>query len=449
MIIGRTEALIFFTSLVGLSGAHRAIRPRALPSTQTESSGTPQTNTNPPMLNTASDNTPKTVSNRTPSTVPDPSRSTVPTRNPNTVASSSPDTGSDARNTGSNALNTGSDARNTGSNARNTGSNALSTGSDARNTGSSARNTGSSARNTGSSARNTGSSALNTESNPRDTGSSTSTNSTYPPDHPDWEYLNGIPWWKTDPTQQDHLRFHCYLSMASYGDYTTLCPSTFTKGFTVLEEFSTKAGQAGFTALIPEMEKVVIVFRGFENDDALNWNPVTMEDLVENCPGCQVAAGVKKLYLSVKEATNNWEVAKKKVAETGLKFSVTGHGIGGAVAALAGLELGAQGYVHYSHNQGMPRAFNYAAAVRYDNLFQVLAGQSIVSENDYMVQKYPLGPFYHLGTKVKITGEMQQWLTNCYGNNENSTCIGTGNNVPIHDTYFTPKGQCGSADKGW
>jgi uncharacterized protein Veg len=41
-----------------------------------------------------------------------------------------------------------------------------------------------------------------------------------------------------------------------------------------------------------------------------------VEDLVDKCPGCQVAAGVKKLYLSAKEATNNWEVAKKKVAET-------------------------------------------------------------------------------------------------------------------------------------
>ena len=56
--------------------------------------------------------------------------------------------------------------------------------------------------------------------------------------------------------------------------------------------------------------------------------------------------------------------------ESNLLFSVTGFGVGGAVAALAGLDLGARNLVHYSHNQGMPRAFNYASVVRYDNLFQ-------------------------------------------------------------------------------
>lgn len=33
----------------------------------------------------------------------------------------------------------------------------------------------------------------------------------------------------------------------------------------------------------------------------------------------------------------------------------------------------------------MPRSMNYAAAVLYDNLFQVLAGQSMVNKNDFMV----------------------------------------------------------------
>ncbi|OAV97801.1 hypothetical protein PTTG_25968 [Puccinia triticina 1-1 BBBD Race 1] len=292
--------------------------------------------------------------------------------------------------------------------------------------------------------------------------SSISTSATWVPDHPDWEYLNGIPWWKTDATQQDHLRFHAYLSMAAYGDYAALCPSTFPKGFTVLENFNTEDGQAGFTALIPDMDKVVIVFRGYENYRALDWSEASIEDLVKDCQGCTVAAGVKKLYLSAKAATNNWEVAKKAVAahcvvldpsqpdkKKCIKFSVTGHAMGGAVAALAAMDLGSTGDVHYSHNQAMARVFNYASVVRYDNLFQVLAGQSIVAKDDYMVQIIPLGNFCHVGTKVVILGEMQQWLINCYGNNENSTCLGTGNNYAIHDNYFTPKGQCGTAHKAW
>lgn len=42
-----------------------------------------------------------------------------------------------------------------------------------------------------------------------------------------------------------------------------------------------------------------------------------------------------------KKASNNFKVAKDAVTSTGLKFSVTGHGVGGAVAALAALEMGA------------------------------------------------------------------------------------------------------------
>lgn len=49
----------------------------------------------------------------------------------------------------------------------------------------------------------------------------------------------------------------------------------------------------------------------------------------------------------------------------------------------------------------MPRSFNYASAVLYDNLFQVLAGQSMVNRNDFMVSDkvQPVGAYYHLGVR--------------------------------------------------
>lgn len=238
--------------------------------------------------------------------------------------------------------------------------------------------------------------------------------------------------------------------MSAYGNYNLTCPTTFTKGFTVLQTFDTPLGQQGYIAHIPEMEKVVIVFRGRDDLDSLDWTPVSIEDLVISCPGCKAAAAVKALYLSAKQATNNWEIAKQKVKQIkGLKFSVTGHAVGGAVAALAAMDLGASNDVHYSHNQGMPRALNYAAVVRYDNLFQALAGQSLVAVNDFMVQAIPPIDFYHVGTKVKILGDRQQWLVNCYGNGENLDCIGNGTDYRIHNRYYTPRGYCGSVDKGW
>lgn len=289
-------------------------------------------------------------------------------------------------------------------------------------------------------------------SNSTQNSTSTSNHTTsdvYPPDHAEWSYLNGMTWWKMDPTQQDHARFHAYLSMAAYGDYESLCPATFTKGFTVLEKFETPIGQAGFVAHIPEMEKVVIVFKSEDNINLVDWTPVSISDLISDCQDCKAARGIKSLYISAREQTNDWAIAKAKVAELGLKFSVTGHGVGGAVAALAALHLGSENYVHFSHNHGMPRALNYPAVVKYDNIFQVLAGQSLIAENDYMVQAIPLGEFYHVATRIKIFGPMQKYLINCYGNNENSTCNGDGSNYAIHDLYFTPKGQCGMADKGW
>ncbi|KAG0141448.1 hypothetical protein CROQUDRAFT_287285 [Cronartium quercuum f. sp. fusiforme G11] len=263
------------------------------------------------------------------------------------------------------------------------------------------------------------------------------------PDHPEWEYLNGIPWYKIDPTQQDHARFHCYLSMSAYGDYKTKCPQTFLKGFYVLQSFD-----GGYIAQIPEMDKIVIVFKGLGNY-AIDWTPTSIEDLVSDCSGCQAAKGIKDLYLQLKSLTNDFAVAKAAVAQTNLRFSVTGHGIGGSLAALCGLDLGARGLIHYVHNQGMPRTLNLASIVRFDNLFQVLAGQSVVSRDDYSVQVVPPGPLYHVGSKLHITGPKDQWLTNCFGNNENATCLGAGNSYDDHKYYFTPLGECGSADKGF
>lgn len=139
--------------------------------------------------------------------------------------------------------------------------------------------------------------------------------------------------------------------MSAYGDYKKLCPSTFLKGFTVLQEMNLAGspyGQSFYVAKIPEMQKIVIVFKG-NSLTGLDYTPVSIEDLVGSCSGCKVAKGVRDLYLKAKTATNDWEVAKKAARDTGLLFSVTGHGIGGSVAALAALDLGARNLVHYSH----------------------------------------------------------------------------------------------------
>ncbi|EFP75025.2 uncharacterized protein PGTG_01618 [Puccinia graminis f. sp. tritici CRL 75-36-700-3] len=265
-------------------------------------------------------------------------------------------------------------------------------------------------------------------------------------DHPEWSYRNG----EYIRDQQDHFRFHCYLAMSPYGDYSHKCPIAFPGGFQVLQHFS-----GGYIARVEEMEKVVIVFKGFATYQDVDLTPASVSSFVSDCADCMVAAGVRNQYLRLKAETNDFAVAKNAVVTSTnnggkqMLFSVTGLGWGGALAALCALELGSQNWVHYSHNSGTPRFMNDAAVLRYDNLFQFLAGQSVVSNNDYAVQYVPKGVYSHIGQKVRIHGEKSQWYVNCFGNNENSTCLGDGSSSADHTFYFTPIGQCGSADKGF
>ncbi|CAH7666775.1 expressed protein [Phakopsora pachyrhizi] len=199
-------------------------------------------------------------------------------------------------------------------------------------------------------------------------------------DHPDWKYLNQREWYKIDATQQDHARFHSYLSMSIYGDYNKTCPQTFTQGYKIIQSFSNF-----YVAYIPEMDKIVVVFKGPGDYDNFDWYPVSISDIVSDCQYCMTARGVKNAYLEMSRISNNFDIAKKWAKFKKVKFSVTGFGIGGCIAALSALDLGAKDEVHYSHNQGMPRCFNYAAVYKYGNLFQSLSGQSLVNKNDYRV----------------------------------------------------------------
>lgn len=265
-------------------------------------------------------------------------------------------------------------------------------------------------------------------------------------DHPDWAYRNG----EYIPDQQDHFRFHCYLAMSVYGNYADLCPKTFTRGFQVLQVFS-----EGYIARVEEMRKIVIVFKGFGTYENLDLTPRSVSHFVVNCSDCMVAGGVRKRYLELREETNDFQVAKDAVRASiqngvpQMLFSVTGLGLGGALAALCGLHLGSENWIHFVHDSGMPRVFNDAAVIRFDNLFQLLAGQSVVSENDFAVHFVPHGIYSHVGQKVRIHGPKSQYYVNCFGNNENTTCLGDGSSKSDHYYYFTPIGQCGSADKGF
>ncbi|KAA1082997.1 hypothetical protein PGT21_022337 [Puccinia graminis f. sp. tritici] len=271
-------------------------------------------------------------------------------------------------------------------------------------------------------------------------------------------HADKIMWYTQDPDQQDHIRLHCYLSMAAYGDYRTLCPSTFAvegNEFEVLQDFETAEGQKGFVARVPFMQKIVIVFRGYDSVVPLSWDvvPIDFGRPFPRCTGhneCTTGRGILQLYNSARIATDNWAVAKQAVNATGLKFSVTGHGIGGSVAQLAALDLGTQGLVHYAHSQAAPRSMSPTAARILSEVFQGESGQHAVANHDYFPHMIPRSKdFVRVNSAVWIFGNRTEWMRNCHYYAENIACLGNGTSIQDNYYYFTPLGQCGSADKGF
>ncbi|EFP82447.2 uncharacterized protein PGTG_08403 [Puccinia graminis f. sp. tritici CRL 75-36-700-3] len=244
-------------------------------------------------------------------------------------------------------------------------------------------------------------------------------------------HADKIMWYTQDPDQQDHIRalgltvtqpprfcsslhprsytpgscseklLPWMVLTAAYGDYRTLCPSTFAvegNEFEVLQDFETAEGQKGFVARVPFMQK---------DSDSI--------------PG---------LYNSARIATDNWAVAKQAVNATGLKFSVTGHGIGGSVAQLAALDLGTQGLVHYAHSQAAPRSMSPTAARILSEVFQGESGQHAVANHDYFPHMIPRSKdFVRVNSAVWIFGNRTEWMRNCHYYAENIACLGNGTSI--------------------
>lgn len=275
-----------------------------------------------------------------------------------------------------------------------------------------------------------------------------------------------IKWYTQDPNQQDHIRLHCYLSMAAYGDYRSLCPPTFQvegNQFEILEEFETDLHQVGFVARVDFMQKIVIVFRGYDETTVqtvpspppLSWEvvPIDFGRPISSCNisnQCTTGRGILDLYNSARIQTQDWKIAKQAVQATGLKFSVTGHALGGSVAQLAALDLGIDGFVHYAHSQGAPRSMSTTAAKLLSQIYQGESGQHVIANHDYFPHLIPRSEqFTRPNTAVWLFGNRTEWMINCHYYPENRACLGNGTSIQDHFYYFTPLGQCGAPDKGF
>ncbi|GAA5969198.1 hypothetical protein JCM8115_004314 [Rhodotorula mucilaginosa] len=265
-----------------------------------------------------------------------------------------------------------------------------------------------------------------------------------------------------------HERYHGLLSMAAYSDDpTTVCSQTFDDAalqqsfpgstappWQLIQQFGpTASGAQGFSAVIPEMDKIVVVFKGmFGWESTFNMSTTnigTLLNLGPDCANCTAHAGAVQAYLEVKETTNDFAAEKEMVNSTGHQFSVTGHGFGGMLSIIASLDQGWRGQIKWSHNHGAPRTLNPAAANLYNSLFGGEAGQRVVANNDIVPTLIPESDDYTFtlqGFHIVGNGTSNSTYGYSYDICNTATdpnCLG-GDSYEDHLGYYTPIGKCGA-----
>lgn len=169
--------------------------------------------------------------------------------------------------------------------------------------------------------------------------------------------------------------------MAAYGDYRTTCPRHFTyetlqrqypgntnEPFEVVGQWgpTPKYKSEGFIVRVPEMNKILMVFKGIYGWE--NFNATLAPLLGVGCNStCMAHAGAIEAWEEVKAETNDMAIIKRRQGD--LVWSAAGHGFGGCIMQVAALDLKVRGFLFSAQSFGSPPVFNVAAARRWDDLF--------------------------------------------------------------------------------
>jgi len=270
-----------------------------------------------------------------------------------------------------------------------------------------------------------------------------------------------------------HNRYHAVLAMAAYADNVDeICPL---EEFTVaklLQNFPqrtsgplsvpweildrwgpTEHGSKGFTVMIPEMDKVVIVFTGnywMEKNLPTETASLDVLGLAEECPGCRVNSFALQGYLEAKAATNNFEKGMQRWRDTGLWWSTTGHGLGGMHSLISALDMGGSRNVSkFIHAYGNPRTMNPAAAQYYNHIYGGDMTEQAYGNGDIFANQIPASDEYaHVNTAFWYHGWDDTYKMHhevCYEAPEDPRCKPQGElNEEDHYFLFTNVGNCGS-----
>lgn len=169
--------------------------------------------------------------------------------------------------------------------------------------------------------------------------------------------------------------------MAAYGNYNRTCPQHFTYDtlqrqypgntndpFEVVGTWgpTPKYRSEGFMVRVPEMNKILMVFKGIYGWE--NFNATLAPLLGVGCNRtCMAHAGAIEAWQEVKEATNDMAMIKRH--QGSLVWSAAGHGFGGMIMQVAALDLKHRGLLFSAQSFGSPPVFNINAAQRWDDLF--------------------------------------------------------------------------------
>jgi predicted lipase len=98
------------------------------------------------------------------------------------------------------------------------------------------------------------------------------------------------------------------------------------------------SGVVGYTGYSASLSAIVVVFRGANNINTFIQDLKTTKETYDKCPDCQVSKSFLELYSTVKaNVLNNIESLHRLYRSS--RIFVTGHGLGGVFAILAGADI--------------------------------------------------------------------------------------------------------------
>ncbi|KAI3713788.1 hypothetical protein L1987_72374 [Smallanthus sonchifolius] len=263
-----------------------------------------------------------------------------------------------------------------------------------------------------------------------------------------------------------------YASAVYISDLTDLFTWTcsrcngLTKGFEVIELIvDVQNCLQAFVGVADDLDAIVIAFRGTQETSIQNWiADLFWKQLDFDYPGCtdgKVHHGFFNAYNNTVVRSGILDgVSRAKEIYGDLKIMVTGHSMGGAMAAFCGLDLA---LIYGSKNVqvmtfGQPRIGNAAFASYYSevvpNTFRVTHDHDLVPHLPPYYQYFPQKTYHHFPREV--------WLYNigfgfliyevekiCDDSGEDPDCSRSvsGNSISDHLTYFGVEMGCDTSSK--